>query len=59
MFTTKFGTFNGSTWEALCQQVFKKKYQAEDYQPMPASPGDFGLEGFTLKTDLAPEKRTP
>ncbi|NHZ78130.1 hypothetical protein F2P44_02300 [Massilia sp. CCM 8695] len=50
MFQTKFGSFNGSTWEGLCQQVFKKKYQAEDYQPMPASPGDFGLEGFTLNS---------
>ncbi len=50
MFITKFGSFNGSTWEALCQQVFKRKYQSEDYQPMPASPGDFGLEGFTLKS---------
>lgn len=50
MFNSKFGSFNGSTWEAMCQQVFKRKYQPEDYQPIPASPGDFGLEGFTLKT---------
>jgi len=50
MFNSKFGAFNGSTWEAMCQQVFKRKYQSEDYQPMPASPGDFGLEGVTLKS---------
>lgn len=50
MFTTKFGPFDGGTWEALCQQVFKRKYQADGYQAMPASPGDYGLEGFTLKT---------
>lgn len=50
MFNTKFGAFNGSAWEAMCQQVFKRKYQADDYQVMPASPGDFGLEGFTLRT---------
>jgi len=50
MFNSKFGALNGSTWEAMCQQVFKRKYQPEDYQPIPASPGDFGLEGFTLKT---------
>lgn len=50
MFATRFGPFNGSTWDALCQQVFKRKYQDEGYQPMPASPGDFGLEGFTLNT---------
>ncbi len=50
MFTTKFGPFDGGTWEELCQQVFKRKYQAEDYQQMPASPGDYGLEGFTLNS---------
>jgi hypothetical protein len=50
MFNSKFGAFDGGSWEALCQQVFKRKYEAEDYQPFPASPGDFGLEGVTLKT---------
>lgn len=50
MFATKFGPFDGGTWEELCQQVFKRKYQAEDYQQMPASPGDYGLEGFTLNS---------
>ncbi|BBQ29927.1 hypothetical protein WP2W18E01_15090 [Aeromonas caviae] len=53
MFTTKFGPFNGSTWEGLCQQVFKRKYQAECYQQMPASPGDFGIEGYTSVTGWA------
>ncbi|QRF14246.1 hypothetical protein [Klebsiella africana] len=50
MFNSRFGPFDGSSWEALCQQIFKRKYQEDDYQPIPASPGDFGLEGFTLKT---------
>jgi hypothetical protein len=50
MFTTSFGEFNGKSWEALCQQVFKMKYGSDGYQQIPASPGDFGLEGFTLKT---------
>ncbi len=50
MFNCKFGSFNGTSWEGLCQQVFKRKYEVDDYQPMPASPGDYGLEGFTLKT---------
>lgn len=50
MFTSKFGAFNGSTWEGLCQQVFKRKYLAEGYQQMPASPGDYGIEGFTVDT---------
>ncbi|MDN3578592.1 hypothetical protein QWZ03_17635 [Chitinimonas viridis] len=53
MFSTKFGPFNGSTWEALCQQVFKRKYQAECYQQMPASPGDYGIEGYTTETGWA------
>lgn len=53
MFVTKFGPFNGSTWEALCQQVFKRKYQAECYQQMPVSPGDYGIEGYTSDTGWA------
>lgn len=52
MFVTKYGTFNGTTWEALCQIVFKLRYGDQGYQRIPASPGDFGLEGFTLKTGL-------
>jgi len=53
MFSTKFGPFNGSTWEGLCQQVFKRKYQAECYLQMPASPGDYGIEGYTVNTGWA------
>jgi hypothetical protein len=53
MFTTKFGPFNGPTWEGLCQQVFKRKYQTECYQQMPASPGDYGIEGYTVNTGRA------
>ncbi|HLP96944.1 MAG TPA: hypothetical protein VK149_00725 [Sideroxyarcus sp.] len=50
MFKTSFGAFDGDSWEALCQQVFKKKFADEGYHSIPASPGDFGLEGFTLLT---------
>jgi hypothetical protein len=53
MFMTKFGPFNGSTWEGLCQQVFKRKYEADGYQQVHASPGDFGIEGFTVNTGWA------
>jgi hypothetical protein len=53
MFQTKFGAFNGGTWEGLCQQVFKRKYQAEGYLQMPASPGDYGIEGYTANTGWA------
>ena len=53
MFNTKYGPFDGKTWEDLCQMIFKKKYEKESYQKIPASPGDFGLEGFTLSSGLA------
>ncbi|WP_336916780.1 hypothetical protein [Acinetobacter modestus] len=53
MFNTKYGPFDGKTWEDLCQMIFKRKYEKESYQKIPASPGDFGLEGFTLSSGLA------
>lgn len=52
MLQTKLGPFNGKTWEDLCQLVFKKKYDHLGYQQMVASPGDFGLEGFTLHSGM-------
>lgn len=53
MFKTNLGAFNGKSWEELCQLVFKAKYGCDGYQPIPASPGDFGLEGFTMATGQA------
>lgn len=53
MFKTKYGPFNGNTWEDLCQQIFKRKYAADGYQEMKASPGDYGIEGFTKATGIA------
>jgi len=53
MYQTRFGAFNGRSWEDLCQQVFKIKYAADGYLPMPTSPGDFGIEGYTAHTGLA------
>lgn len=50
MFNTPYGVFNGKSWEGLCQQIFKTKYAQDGYQSIPASPGDFGLEGFCTKT---------
>ncbi|WP_055127999.1 hypothetical protein [Pseudomonas mediterranea] len=35
------------------QLVLKKKYAAEGYQHVPASGGDFGIEGFTRETGHA------
>lgn len=47
MYTTKFGPFNGDSWEELIQICLRLKYESEQYQSIPASPGDFGIEGFT------------
>lgn len=53
MYQTQFGPFNGRSWEDLCQQVFKAKYAVDGYVSMPASPGDYGIEGYTAHTGLA------
>jgi hypothetical protein len=47
MYKTEHGDFNGTTWEEFCQICFKRKYEAEGYQEMPAWQGDLGIEGFT------------
>ncbi len=47
MYNTKHGTFDGTTWEDFCQLCFKRKYEADGYQEMPAWQGDLGIEGFT------------
>jgi len=47
MFTTPYGNFDGSSWEAMMQIIFKRKFQLAKYQRIPATPGDFGIEGFT------------
>lgn len=47
MYRTKYGPFDGNSWEELCQLIFKKIYKSNGYQEMPASPGDYGIEGFT------------
>lgn len=47
MYKTEHGDFVGDSWEEFCQLCFKKKYEAEGYQEMPAWQGDLGIEGFT------------
>ena len=47
MYKTEHGDFNGTTWEEFCQICFKRKYEADGYQEMPAWQGDLGIEGFT------------
>ena len=47
MYKTEHGIFNGDSWEQFCKACFKLKYEIDGYQDMPASPGDYGIEGFT------------
>ena len=47
MYKTEHGDFTGTTWEEFCQICFKRKYETEGYQEMPAWQGDLGIEGFT------------
>jgi hypothetical protein len=51
--TTPVGKFTGTTWEAQCQLAFKLKHGGDGYQHIPASPGDFGIEGYTKHTGYA------
>ena len=53
MISIRYGSFDGNSWEELMQLVFKAKYGNEQYQEMKASPGDFGIEGFTKSTGLS------
>lgn len=50
MFQTDYGPFDGNSWERLCQLVFKRKFTDVGYTHIPATPGDYGLEGFTKTT---------
>jgi flagellar basal body rod protein FlgB len=47
MYNTKFGPYDGNSWEDLMQLCFRLKYENEHYQSIPASSGDCGIEGFT------------
>jgi len=50
VFQTDYGAFDGGSWERLCQLVFKRKFTDDGYTHIPATPGDYGLEGFTKTT---------
>lgn len=50
VFQTAYGAFDGNSWERLCQLVFKRKFTDDGYTHIPATPGDYGLEGFTKNT---------
>jgi hypothetical protein len=47
MFVTPLGSFDGTSWDNIIQVIHKRKYMEVGYQPIKASPGDYGLEGFT------------
>ncbi|MCF7560194.1 hypothetical protein L3X39_06045 [Sabulilitoribacter multivorans] len=47
MIKTEFGTFDGNKWESVSQLCFKNNFREESYQEIKATPGDFGIEGFT------------
>ncbi|KGA40870.1 hypothetical protein KU75_14385 [Pectobacterium odoriferum] len=52
-YITKIGPMDGNLWEEICQLVFKKLYRQFGYQEMPASPGDYGIEGFVKDYGIA------
>lgn len=52
-YSTKIGPMDGNAWEEICQLVFKKIYRQAGYQEMPASPGDYGIEGFVKDYGIA------
>lgn len=47
MYTTDYGDFDGNSWEAFCQSCFKRKFEKDGYQELPAWQGDLGIEGYT------------
>ena len=47
MIKTEYGTFDGDKWESISQICFKQNFREESYQEVKATPGDYGIEGFT------------
>ncbi len=47
MLKTEYGLFDGDKWEQVCQICFKQKFEKETYFEIKATPGDYGIEGFT------------
>jgi hypothetical protein len=47
MVKTEYGTFDGDKWEYICQICFKQNFREEVYIEVKATPGDYGIEGFT------------
>lgn len=53
MIQTEIGPLDGDSWENLIQSVYKNRYRGGTYQKMPASPGDWGVEGIVLEEGIA------
>jgi hypothetical protein len=49
MIKTEYGIFDGNKWESVSQICFKHNFREESYQEVKATPGDYGIEGFTRK----------
>jgi hypothetical protein len=48
MISTRYGKYNGDTWEEACQLFLKRKYESDGYQEISAhTHGDLGIEGYT------------
>ncbi|RNA68796.1 hypothetical protein [Alteribacter keqinensis] len=45
MFSTTYGDFDGDSWESFCKKGLNMKH--DDYQHVPATEGDMGIEGYT------------
>ena len=40
------GNFDGNSWQKYCEQMLRLKFP--DFQPVPATQGDFGIDGFRI-----------
>ncbi len=52
MLSTPIGYLDGDKWEEICQICLKQKFEKDNYQEIPASPGDYGIEGYNNKGDV-------
>ena len=46
MLSTDIGQLDGKSWERICQSTLKVKFGSIGYIEVPASPGDYGIDGI-------------
>jgi len=46
MSSVSLGNFDGNSWQNYCEQMLRLKFS--DFQPVPATQGDFGIDGFRM-----------